>query len=152
MLKIKLCLQKNAKFSRAWGFAPRPPKQPHPPPPPIANFWLCACITHSGTNERTIYFVLLLTSIINKTLHQKYSKRQQGCCEVTGLGSSSQAVILKAKASTLQKNTNNGALLNKAVNIKKKKLQKSKTKKKTTGTAVEKQVKKKIGKNIQSEL
>ena len=54
------------------------------------------------TNKRTIYFVLLLTSIINKTRHVKYSKRQQGCCEVTGLGSSSQAVILKAKTSTIQ--------------------------------------------------
>ena len=32
--KIKLFLQKNAKFSRAGGFAPKPPKLPHPPPPP----------------------------------------------------------------------------------------------------------------------
>ena len=52
-------------------------------------------------NERTIYFVLLLTSKINKTHHVKYSKRQQGCCEGTGLESSSQAVTLKAKASTI---------------------------------------------------
>ena len=92
--------------------------------------------------ERTIYFVLLLTLIINKTHHVKYSKRQQGCCEVTGLGSLSQAVTLKAKASTIQLNTNNGALLSKTVSIKKKKRKRAKAKK-TTGTAVKKQVKKK---------
>ena len=56
---------------------------------------------------------------------------------MTGLGSSSQAVTLKAKVSTIQKNTNNRALLSKAVGRSiKKKLQKSKSKKKTTGTEV----------------
>ena len=34
---MKLFLQKNAKFSSAWGSAPRPPKQSL-----IANFWLRA--------------------------------------------------------------------------------------------------------------
>ena len=53
------------------------------------------------TNERFILF-LLLTSIIIKTHHVKYSNRQQGCCEVTGLGSSSQAVTLKEKVSIIQ--------------------------------------------------
>ena len=52
-------------------------------------------------NERFILF-LLLTSIINKTHQVKYAKRLQGCSEVTGLGSSSQAVTLKAKVFTVQ--------------------------------------------------
>ena len=52
-------------------------------------------------NERFILF-LLFTSIIIKTHHVKYSKRQQGCCEVTGLGSSSQAVTLTEKVFTIQ--------------------------------------------------
>ena len=37
--KIKLFLQKNAKFLSAEDSAPRPLKQP----PPIANFWPRAC-------------------------------------------------------------------------------------------------------------
>ena len=40
--KIKLFLQKNAKFSSAGKSAPRPPKQPS-----FVDFWLRACITHS---------------------------------------------------------------------------------------------------------
>ena len=74
---------------------------------------------------------------------------------MTGLGSSSQAVTLKEKVSTIQYNTNNTALLSKAVSIKKKKNYKRAKAKKTTGTAVEKPVKKKrkkIGKIILSEL
>ena len=37
---MKLFLQKNAKFSSAGGSAPRPPQTA----PPIANFWLRACL------------------------------------------------------------------------------------------------------------
>ena len=51
---------------------------------------------------------------------------------MTSLGSSSQAVTLKAKVSTIQQNTNIRALLAKAVNLLKK----------TTCTVIEKQVKK----------
>ena len=36
---MKLFLQKNAKFSKAGGYATRPPNTA----PPIANFWLRAC-------------------------------------------------------------------------------------------------------------
>ena len=59
---MKLFLQKNAKFLRAGGSAPRPPclrwLEALPPtpigfqwlplkqPPPIANFWLRACFSH----------------------------------------------------------------------------------------------------------
>ena len=53
--KMKIFLQKNAKFSSAGGSAPRSPKQP----PPIANFWLRAC------QEALVARVLNMNDITN---------------------------------------------------------------------------------------
>ena len=72
--KIKLFLQKNAKFSSAGDSAPRPPcvwrirpqtpinlrRLGTPPPdpstqPPTANFWLHACLTVTGAPEMPIH-------------------------------------------------------------------------------------------------
>ena len=48
--KLKLFLQKNAKFSSAGGSAPRPPHSP-----PIANFWLRAWSIHSQNNLEHLF-------------------------------------------------------------------------------------------------
>ena len=51
--KIKLFLQKNAKFLSAWGSAPRPPKQPLP----IANFWLRASLKVCQPNTQNAMYI-----------------------------------------------------------------------------------------------
>ena len=56
-------------------------------------------ITFSNMITNDFALFLLLTSITNITHQVKYSKKQQGCCKMTDLGSSSRAVILKSEGS-----------------------------------------------------
>ena len=86
--KMKLFLQKNAKFSSAGGSVPRPPclrrlwaLPPHPQPPaagappphsqnspPIANFWLRASVTISIYHVGNKLCIVVLFVISQKPL------------------------------------------------------------------------------------
>ena len=93
--KIKLFLQKNAKFSSAGGSAPRPPClrrlgalppnpqaptaggfAPRPPKqPPLANFWLRAWLPRSTNplalqNTKRLFKRVNFCSFVNRTMNK----------------------------------------------------------------------------------
>ena len=80
---MKLFLQKNAKFSSAGGFAPRPPLasggwrlRPQTPQtaPPIANFWLRACSQPMGRDPKLGRLKILLARLVSFCRHPQRVK------------------------------------------------------------------------------